>query len=454
MHPHPLSDLFFPFKRPRLTASGRSTNRKLAKLLLLLFAGLLPVLPAQETASPQEQPEAAIVPVEDPTSLAPLSEPESPAAAIQFPAWFTGENVSFLDGVLTPSLHAVGAFGGSTADPEQMANGHHDPQQDATLQSLEAGLSLRAGQLQGFAVYSASTDADGVLDGALEEGFLKGVELPLGLEVRGGQFLNRFGFQNAVHNHGWFFVDQNLVNGRFLNEGELTTIGGEVAWNLPTPARVPSVLSVSYGGLPRHHHDHEHAHGEEEEEHHFEAEGANFDNWVTSAQWLTKYDVNDFHQFTGILSGAWGENAFARTSQVYGIGLEYLWRENGYEPGGRHLRLRNEVMLRRIDAVAEHHDDDEEATAGTFDEAGLSSMVGYGITSQLEALLRCDWVSGIREMELEDRWRISPAATWYFDSRRTSLLRLQYNYDFSDTFDEEHSVWAQLQLSWGGAEVR
>ncbi len=75
----------------------------------------------------------------------------------------------------------MGAFGGTTApEQERLALGHHDPQTDVTLQALEGGLSYRRGSLEGFAVYSAYTDADRVIDGALEEAFLKIVGPPLG----------------------------------------------------------------------------------------------------------------------------------------------------------------------------------------------------------------------------------------------------------------------------------
>ncbi|MEZ5430414.1 MAG: hypothetical protein R3F31_04390 [Verrucomicrobiales bacterium] len=106
--------------------------------------------------------------------------------------WLTGDGVS-LGGYLFPHLHAFGVFGGSTGDSEFLANGHHDPQGDATLQALEPGASLRVGDhLQGFATYSANTDGEGHFDGAWEEAFLKLVDLPFDLELRGGLFLNRF----------------------------------------------------------------------------------------------------------------------------------------------------------------------------------------------------------------------------------------------------------------------
>ena len=246
--------------------------------------------------------------------------------------------------------------------------------------------------------------------------------------------------------------------------GTDATIGGEVTWNLPTPWT--SALSTSVGGLPSaHEHDHEHAHGGDDPG--FEAEGANFDSWLAGANYVAKYDYNDFHQFTGTLSGAWGDNAFGRNTSLYGVGLEYLWRENGYEPGGLSVRFRNEVMLRRIDALSGHlpgeedpdHDehgaDQEEAShAATLDEMGASSLLVLGVNDRFETGVRGGWVSGIGEMSLDERWQVSPMLTYYLNSNRTLLTRVQYNWDHSDSFGDEHSIWFQIGFNWGGAEVR
>ncbi|MBL9152332.1 MAG: hypothetical protein JNK37_07605 [Verrucomicrobiales bacterium] len=404
--------------------------------------------------------------------------PQSPAAAVN---WATGENVS-LGGFLFPHLHAFGAFGASSTEQSSLAVNGHDPQANATLQAIEPGISLRAGMLEGFATATGLTDAGGDFSFSLEEGFLKLVDLPLGLQLRGGQYFNRFGFQNSVHNHGWMFVDQNLVNGRFLNEGEMATIGGEVSWNVPLDFLQASVISASVGGLPSHSHGHDHAghdHGAEAE---FEAEGANFTDQLVTATWVNQYDIDDMNRLTGLMSGAWGDNEFGRRTQVYGLGFEYLWRENGYGAGGNSLRWRTELMIRDIEAVSGHlhgeeeeehdehgeeehgHEDEhgeeehehEEAPSrrASFDEVGLYSMLVYGFNDRFETGLRADWVSGIDAMGLDDRVRLSPMITWYANQNRTLQARLQYNWDHSDAFGSESSIWFQIGLNWGGAEVR
>ena len=378
----------------------------------------------------------------------------------------TGEGVS-LGGVFFPHFHAAGAFGGTTADSAAaLASGHHDPQSDATLQALEPGLSMRLGEyIEGFGTYSFTTDEAGDFDGELEELFLKLKNLPGDFELRGGQYFNRFGFQNATHSHGWDFVNQNLANGRLLQEGEVISIGGEATWNLPTPFR--SALSASVGGTPRHAEE-EHGHGEGEEAE-FEGEAARFDSYVAGLHYQAQLDYNDFHQNRLTASALWGENEFGRTTQVYGLGYEYLWRANGYEPGGRYFRWRTEGIIRHVAAVSgelhaeeegeehedegEHHEE-EPSRPGSFDEAGFYTMLAYGFNEHVETGLRAEYVSGISEMGLDERWRVSPNVTFSLDARRTAYLRLQYDYDHSPSFGSEHSGWAQIGFNWGGAEVR
>ena len=383
---------------------------------------------------------------------------------------FTGRGVS-LGGILFPHFHASGVFGGTTADSvERLAMGHHDPQATSTLTTLEPGLSLRAGDaLHGFATYSATTDADGHLDGEWEEAFLKLPQLPGGFEIRGGRFLNRFGFQNSVHSHSWDFANQNLLNGRHLQEGEVITDGGEITWNLPEPFR--AALSFSYGKAPDHD---EGDHGHAEEEFEFEGEGARFIDDFYSAHFVSHHDYNDFHQHRFTASAAWGDNEFGRTTQIYGIGYEYQWRENGYEPGGRYFRWRTEVAYRRCGAVSgelhhenehhhegedephedEEHHDENGGRRTNLDEFGLYTMMAYGFNDNLEVGLRIGWISGIDESGLDDRFRISPNLTAALNPERTIFLRLQYDYDHSSDFGSEHSAWAQIGLNWGGAEVR
>ncbi len=391
---------------------------------------------------------------------------DSPATHSSEPNWLTGENVS-LGGMVFPHLHFQSVYGGTTADEvEHLGAGHHDAVSDGwTIQGFEFGASLRPVEwFEAFGTYHLFQEADSRdWDGEFEEWFGKIKNIPGGFELRGGRYLNRFGFHNQTHTHGWDFVDNNLVNGRFLGDDGLYTIGGEVTWTLPVSWT--SLISVSVGVAPEHDHDHE---GHEHEEPAFEAEGALFNDTFMTANWTNNWDYNDFHQFRFGASGAWGDNEFGETSQVYGLHVEYQWRENGYESGGRYLRWRTEGMLRHFDAVAEElHEHEEEQGApheeqneeyhvesGSFSEFGIYSALAYGLGNGLELGLRGEFVEGIADAGLDERYRLSPSVTYYFNPQRTLYLRTQYNFDHSNDFGDEHSVWAQVGFNWGSREVR
>ena len=376
-----------------------------------------------------------------------------------------------IGGFLFPELFVQGVFGDSTADPTSLAIGDHDPNSQATLQSLHFALETEIGDyLSGFVNYDATTDADGHYSGQLEEGFLHIEALPW-LSVGGGQFLNSFGFHNERHVHAWDFVDQYLVSGRMLNEGELTTQGGELIFTLPTSWE--STLTIGGGGVRNHSHSDDHGHGHDEIEPAFEADGANFDNWVVTGNYRADYGRHE--NMAGSVSAAIGENGFGKITQVYGIGHEIVWnpeqplyndakntvigKYRGGTFGTGSLRWRSELMYRNIEAYSvreDHGEDEHEADHGNqgprsaaLDEFGLYTQLQYGISDLTTASLRGEWVSGVDGLGLQERWRVSPSIAIYLTAARNVHLRLQYNYDHGEDFGEDHSVWLQFGFAWG-----
>ena len=195
---------------------------------------------------------------------------------------------------------------------------------------------------------------------------------------------------------------------------------------------------------------------------------------------MGRYRFSDFHSLTGGLSYAGGDNGFSRRTDVAGVDLEFLWRENGLEPGGRAFRWRNEFLWRQVEASASHghedeheehagdgeeahhddhgdaHEDDhEEITSGTFNETGLYSTAVYTWNAHLDTGLRVGWVEGISEFGQDERLRVSPNLTWWLDNDRRIGLRTQYNYDAFGDGGDEHSVWFQVSIALGSStEVR
>ncbi|HUF64116.1 MAG TPA: hypothetical protein VMN36_18705 [Verrucomicrobiales bacterium] len=389
------------------------------------------------------------------------------------PNLWTGENVS-LGGVLFPHFHFLGSLGASTADDLDgtVVAGHHDPNRDGfTVQNVEMGASLRLGDsVRGFATYAAAIDLDDEWSGGWEEVFGKLENLPGGFELRGGRYFNRLGFANALHPHGYFFVDKDLVEARMFGEDGITSEGAELTWRLPTP--FTSLVSYSYGEVFVE--DEGHAHGDAEHagEALFEIEGAGFAGNVQTLHWINRWNYNDFHQFTGHISAAWGENFFRRDTILFAGGLEYLWRQNGFEPGGKHLRLRASAILRDIGARSgelpgeephHHHEEEEEEHEDEAHRRGRSRDLrewGAGLSAELgfaerwETGLGLSWVEGIAEADVPKRCRLSPILV--YKPWTNTRFKLQYNYDHLGGRDggDEHSIWLGLVFNWGGAEVR
>lgn len=361
-------------------------------------------------------------------------------------------------GVLYPHLHATAAYGDASRDPAELASHGHDPNDNFTLQGIDVGLSLKAGEyLEGFANGNFFLDDEDDWDGEWEEAFLKLVNLPGGFELRGGRMFNRLGRQNAVHLHGWDFVDANLITTRFLGDEGLGTNSVELSWNVPTPFE--SVLSIAFGETVPHEehahgHEEEHEEGEEEdeEEHELEGEEGLFDTDVLSIRYAGIWHYNDFHRLRFGGSFVVGDNHFMRTTTAAGLDFEYGYYENGFEGGGRSLRWRTEVMGREVEY--QHEDGDDR---GTSEEFGVSTQVIVGLSEDWSAGLRYGWVEGSDELhELPERHRLSAAVTRHlsFGDHTDGWLRLQVNHEDHEEYGDESSVWLQFGLNWGVPEVR
>lgn len=361
-------------------------------------------------------------------------------------------------GVLFPALHLHGAGGFSTAEPGDLSGGGHDPQREEfSAQAIEPGFSLRTRHFEAFSNYLIFQDGEGDWDGELEEAFGKIVNIPGGFEIKGGQFLSRFGSINDKHLHAWDFVDSEMVSSRFLGEDGLSVQGGEISWTLPfamDPVFV-SIVSLGYGNAPAHGHgDAHHDHGAEEFPHEGESGIPADDIWT--ARWMGRYRFDDFHSITAGISAAGGTNGFGRDSRLCGMDVEYLWRENGLEPGGRAFRWRNEVLFRDVDAYSEHDDDGDEIVdetfSGNYGEWGCFTHIIYSHNLHLDAGLRLGWVEGVDDFGQDERFRVSPSLTWWLDSERRIGLRSQYNYDSVGGKGDEHSLWFQLNIALGSQE--
>jgi len=408
----------------------------------------------------------------------------------------------------TPSLYAFGYYGSSSADhPAEFAPGGHDPNRDGdlVLQSLEPSLSLRWGEyVEGFVTGLAYTDMEDDLEWHWEEYFLKFTNLPGGLELRGGRMLSRVGFHNPTHLHSWTAVDAPLVNSLFLGEDGLALEGADLSMYFGDLN--PTVVTLGFGNAPSHDHDHGHSdddheeHGEDHdhEEHDHDAEHddheeedhddhghshegfGGFEEYRPADDVFTlgiRHDrfINDFQQLRFAGFGGMGDSEIGETSWFAGAGVEYQWRENGLEPGGRAVRWRTEAILFEGEAGSHDHDEDhdhdhEEEHDDDHDEDheehdhgdehgedvsswGLTTEVVFEATERVHPFARFDYIASTDGLDLEDWTRYSGGVTFHLTQEPHVQLRLQANADEQGD-ESEQSFWAQLGFSWGGPEVR
>lgn len=367
-------------------------------------------------------------------------------------------------GTLSFSAHLRAVQGLSTADdPGELGTHAHDPfQEDLTLQSIEPGLSFRSQYFEAFANGVFFTDEDNKVDAEWEEAFGKIINIPGGFEVRGGRFLNRFGLQNNVHQHGWNYVDAHLLTGTFLGEEGLRTDGVELSW-LIEGATTRVGFSLAAGNAV------EDVHEEEPllpgEEHNETIENSYFNDDIATARVFFDYRPTDFINHRIGLNHAAGGNAFGRDSSVTSIDYTFSWRENGLEPGGRAFDAGFEFSTRNVEWV---HEDDSSFT-GDADQFGTTVFVGYNFDEFWRVDLRHGFLEGVVDGTLvlpggdvesafntEDRHRTSLAVTRGLNlaDGLDAFARLQYNYDNFEESDDEHSIWLQVGFDFGAAEVR
>lgn len=362
---------------------------------------------------------------------------------------YMGEGAN-VGGFLFPSLYLVGTGGvfETGANPGDFASSEHDPLNELGIQAIEAHIGLQFGENVSGLISGFGYQGEDESEAELEEAFLH-FQVNDFITIGGGQFLNQFGFQGGTHLHDWFFVNQNLVNGRTLNEGELITQGGEIIFNTPQNS---GRLTLGAGGVRTHSHAHEHGEPEGEdgdEEHHLEADGAGFNNSVFTADYRFRLPFDD--SITAALSVATGENGFGENTQAFGVGVQKVWNGRDHGHGGPDFctgatMFRTEFIGRDVEGFTGDGD------SVSFDDQGLSSSIHYGLTDVTTLSLRHDWVSGVEMAELDERHRISPAISTHFGPGDRIRARLQYDYTHSDTdaIGSEHAAWFQIQIQWGG----
>ena len=377
--------------------------------------------------------------------------PWSPAAPIRLAGG--GQNYISL------SFDALVAAGASTAkDIDKLEFGGHDPKQRGfTVQNLETVFDGKVDPYfrgQANVVLQINPHGDTTIEA--EEAYLETMALPWNLQVKAGQFFTEFGRLNPTHPHTWDFVDQPLVNGRFLGEDGLRSAGARLSWLTPTPfySELFLTLQNSQGGTAfsfRNDHDGSPFFGRPNTQGRVTSLG----DMLFAPRYAASFDLTDAQTLVAGASAAIGPNGSGTDSatQIYGVDLFWKWKSPQQHAGFPFVSWQTEGMLRRFEAGAFPPALPRE----TLIDYGLYSQIAYGFRKGWVAALRGDYVfpekPGLYESivgpdpDRASRWRVSPNLTWY--PSEFSKIRLQYNYDHRNGIGDDHSVWAQFEFLLG-----
>lgn len=387
------------------------------------------------------------------------------------------------------SLITLGAAGGSTATDSEIGDlqgGAHDPNQNGfTLQQAELSLS---GAVDPYFTGEAHIVATpGAVE--LEEAFLATTGLPYGLHVEAGYSLTEFGLINPLHAHAWHWLDQPVAMTRMFGGEGLRSPGVRVSWLMPTPffselhvgaqnADEGSFTTSFIGG--------EGVGGRPNVERDIDSLG--------DLLWLGRWNASwDLSLNSAVLTGAsvlYGPNGTGNDGHtvIYGAEAKYRWRSANHFRGWPFFIWQAEVLHRdytadwflagtEIGGGGDGHDhghdhgggeEEEEESfpndlpADTLRDTAFYTQMVYGFRWGWGVGLRAEYATGegasIAEGLLSprqedplraDRLRISPLLLWH--PTEFSRLRLQYNYDNTDTLigGDAHTVWLGAEILYG-----
>ena len=341
-------------------------------------------------------------------------------------------------------LNLTGSILDSDKPVTEYATSEHDPQKDFQIHPIELHVDTQINESVSGLLYGiALQNEDAEWETEIEEARVK-YKLSDSLSIGGGQFLNRFGFQNKSHVHMRNYINQNLQNSRLLSDGELITRGIEFDYILRNS------LSINFATGKARLHDHGHENHEEGEHgnhevHHLEADGINISKWITSAD--VKYFLDDNETLMLSASLAVGENEYGTNTWLYGAGIQKIWgghdHGNGIEFCEGATKIKAETIGRNAGIT---HDD------GDLDKVsdwGFSASLFYGLNEMTTLSVRQEYISQLEELELEDKHRTSFALTKNITNN--ILGRIQYDYIRNDSIQNEHALWLQFQIDIGGS---
>jgi len=413
-------------------------------------------LETHSTNAPPAEESARATPSQTPAS-APVERPWSPTEPIRI-----GTAQAYM-GISFDSLFAVGGM--SKPNEVQLYEpGGHDPNRNGfTVQNLETVFDGKVDpyfRAQANIVLQLTPDSETTIE--VEEAWLETMSLPWNLQFKAGQYLTQFGRLNTQHPHTWDFVDEPLVNARFLGPDGLRNPGIQLSWLIPTPFYSELFFSVqNSAGETAYSFDDTHG-GDFLLGRQDAATGGidSMSDLLYSARYTASFDLSDENTVLLGGSGAFGPNSSGADmrTRIYGVDLFYKWKSRNQSVGFPFITWQSEWMYRRYQAGAFQFDGDGDGIpdislpAETLCDWGFYTQGSYGFTPRWVVSLRGDYLNGgmgaaVPTVDNDRQWRISPALTWY--PSEFSKIRIQYNYDRFETLGPAWGIWMQLEFLLG-----
>ncbi len=265
-------------------------------------------------------------------------------------------------------------------------------------------------------------------DFAVEEAYMEWLNLPLGMNLKIGEFITQFGSLNRWHDHGLYQYDRPRALTNLFGTGNFGGIGFSANFLLPQLwAHVNELdIEVVSGG-----------------------DGFSFDdsyeNVIGVAHLKNYYDVTNESFFELGVSGAYGYNDKKndlRTS-LTGLDITYKW-----VPIGR-------SRYRTTEFKTEFYLSSREELSGSFDGFGFYSFVINKIGPRSWIGLRYSYsdmppdpnAPNYSVLKDADEWDISP--TFDFWQSEFVMIRLQYSFVKRSYAEDDNTLYIQTVWAMG-----
>ncbi|HEV8321625.1 MAG TPA: hypothetical protein VG389_08435 [Myxococcota bacterium] len=282
-----------------------------------------------------------------------------------------GTTLGGVVGAALPNISAIGNFYAAYFSGDPTFRFGHDPASTGFgLQELEIGIQSVVDPFFRADIFLSINFQEG-LD--IEEAYLTSLfAMPLGLQLRIGEFLTKFGRFNPRHLETWTFADQPLPYRRFIGGEGLRALGIEVSSLLPLPIYTELIVAVqnssneqSFGGT---------------------------DSFLGSAGVGFMESARLAFAFGGVddaFGGTFGFSAAAAPNVLTAAGFT---ERSAIFGADFFIRIRPRGVMRWVDVTAEYLLRTAQVPGALVVEGGFYGEVAWRITRNYEVALRGDHV--------------------------------------------------------------